>query len=94
MSENTHLLDLLKSRPNAFILLSYLNFLAARESNNSFEFHIDAIRSIGERAALTKDQVRRNLQILQEREFILVIQVEVPRKFRQVTILDRGFIDV
>ena len=92
MTETAIFLDLLLYRPQAYVLLSFLHLLAEKRGYNPFTFIIKDIRPIAGRTVLTKEQVRRNLALLHEREFILVEKVNHCRTARDITLLKRGFI--
>lgn len=90
MDENDFLLDLILYRPKAFLLLSYLKLISEKKCEKQFHFSVCDIREIGSRVLLTKDQVRRNLVLLEERKYITTYKPKYPRKSVVVTILDPG----
>lgn len=94
MSKNEILLDLLLFRPKAYLLLSYLNLLAYERKSYCISLYIKEIRPMSGRVVLTEQQVRIQLKLLSEREYIIVEKKEFITKSRTITILEKGFIYV
>lgn len=90
MPENSFLLNLLLSSPQAYLLLSYLKLKSWETDTRPLFFYIDDIRTVGVRKVLTKAQVRRNLKLLEKLLYISIDQCPYLRGARYITILEVG----
>lgn len=79
------------TRPDAFLLFSYLHLEALVQNSYTITFSVQEIRTIGHRPVLKAPRVRKMLAYLQEHGFITINKKLWMKPIVEITILRREF---
>jgi hypothetical protein len=91
MDESQAYLHIILTKPQAFLLLSYLHLRALVYRSNTFTYTPGELRTVGCRPVLTSQQARRMLLFLQERGYISITKITHMRPLVEVTLLRGEF---
>jgi|ERR1700722_1851353 len=82
---------LLLTRPHAFLLLSHLYFVSVKEQSKKFVYWPRELRTIGCRAVLTIEQIKRSLSVLEKQGYISIGRMPHLKPLVEITLLHAEF---